>query len=102
MWRKNRRDNLDGTFGIDLNRNYGYNWGFDDDGSSPFTGDETYRGTVPFSEPETQIMRDFVNSRSFRIALNYHTFGNLLIYPWGYDYSIYTPDSALLPIMETC
>jgi carboxypeptidase T len=95
MWRKNRRDNLDGTFGIDLNRNYGYNWGFDDDGSSPFTGDETYRGTVPFSEPETQLMRDFVNSRSFRIALNYHTFGNLLIYPWGYDYSIYTPDSAL-------
>ncbi|MBL0341496.1 MAG: zinc carboxypeptidase [Bacteroidetes bacterium] len=95
LWRKNRRDNLDGTFGVDLNRNYGFNWGFDDDGSSPFTGDETYRGTVPFSEPETQLMSAFVNSRDFKIALNYHTFGNLLIYPWGYNYSIYTPDSAL-------
>ena len=95
MWRKNRRDNLDGTYGVDLNRNYGYNWGLNDDGSSPFTGDETYRGDVPFSEPETQLVSNFVNSREFKITLNYHTFGNLLIYPWGYDYSIYTPDSAL-------
>jgi len=95
MWRKNRRDNLDGTYGVDLNRNYGYNWGLDDDGSSPDTNDETYRGDVAFSEPETQLIRDFTNSREFRIAFNYHTFGNLLIYPWGYDYSIYTPDSAL-------
>ncbi len=34
-WRKNRRDNLDSSFGVDLNRNYGYQWGFDDVGSSP-------------------------------------------------------------------
>ncbi len=95
LWRKNRRDNLDGTFGVDLNRNYSYNWGYDDDGSSPDGSDETYRGTTGFSEPETQLMSDFVSSRSFSIALNYHTFGNLLIYPWGYEYSIYTPDSAL-------
>ncbi len=96
MWRKNRRDNLDGTFGVDLNRNYGFNWGFDDSGSSPNTNSSTYRGTNPFSEPETQLIRDFINTRQFLIALNYHTYGNLLIYPWGYDYSIYTPDSALL------
>lgn len=96
MWRKNRKDNLDGTFGVDLNRNYGYNWGYDDDGSSPFGGDETFRGSGPFSEPETQLMRDFVEAHEFSLALNYHTFGNLLIYPWGYDYSTYTPDSALL------
>ncbi|HKR03530.1 MAG TPA: M14 family zinc carboxypeptidase [Bacteroidia bacterium] len=95
MWRKNRRDNLDGEFGVDLNRNYGYNWGYDDDGSSPVTGDATYRGTAPFSEPETQIVSDFVNTLDFKIALNYHTFGNLLIYPWGYIPSFFTPDSAL-------
>jgi hypothetical protein len=95
LWRKNRRDNQDGSFGVDLNRNYGYNWGYDDNGSSPDGFTETYRGTNPFSEPETQLIRDFVNSKDFKIALNYHTFGNLLIYPWGYDYSIYTPDSAL-------
>ncbi|MEP7169839.1 MAG: M14 family zinc carboxypeptidase [Bacteroidota bacterium] len=96
MWRKNRRDNLDGEWGVDLNRNYEYNWGFDDNGSSPFTIDETYRGTAAFSEPETQIVSGFVDSMNFKIALNYHTFGNLLIYPWGYVASFYTPDSALL------
>ena len=95
MWRKNRRDNLDGSFGVDLNRNYGYNWGYDDDGSSPDPSGETYRGDVAFSEPETQLIRDFTNSRTFGIAVNYHTYGNLLIYPWGYEYSIYTPDSAV-------
>jgi carboxypeptidase T len=95
LWRKNRRDNLDGEFGVDLNRNYGYNWGYDDNGSSPFTVDETYRGTAGFSEPETQIVSGFSDSMNFKIAINYHTSGNLFIYPWGYIPSFYTPDSAL-------
>lgn len=94
MWRKNRKDNGDGTFGIDLNRNYGYNWGFDDFGSSPQTSSDVYRGTAGFSEPETKNLRNFCNSRQFKLTLNYHTYGNLLIYPWGYQPSIYTPDSA--------
>lgn len=94
MWRKNRRDNGDGTIGVDLNRNYGYEWGYDNSGSSPNGGSEVYRGESAFSEPETQAMRDFCNAHQFRLALNYHTYGNLLIYPWGYEYSIYTPDSA--------
>jgi carboxypeptidase T len=93
MWRKNRRDNLDGTFGVDLNRNYGSNWGYDNVGSSPNTSSDTYRGTGPFSEPETQAIQNFCNSRQFRSALNYHTFGNLLIYPFGYIPMLLTPDS---------
>lgn len=95
MWRKNRRNNGDGTFGVDLNRNYGGHWGYDNLGSSPTTSSDTYRGTSAFSEPETQAMRDFCNSRSFKSALNNHTYSNLLIYPWGYIPSFYTPDSAL-------
>ncbi|MDW8302399.1 MAG: M14 family zinc carboxypeptidase [Bacteroidia bacterium] len=94
MWRKNRRNNGAGSFGVDLNRNYGYQWGYDNIGSSPNSNDETYRGTAPFSEPETQAIRDFCQSKQFKIALNYHTYGNLLIYPWGYLPSYYTPDSA--------
>ncbi len=94
MWRKNRRNNGDGTFGVDLNRNYGYNWAYDNNGSSPNTSSSTYRGTAAFSEPEIQNMRDFCNAHQFRLCLNYHTYGNLLIYPWGYDVNIYTPDSA--------
>lgn len=93
-WRKNRRDNEDGTFGVDLNRNYGHTWGYDDVGSSPNSGSDTYRGLEAFSEPETQIIKTFCEAHEFLITLNCHTFGNLLIYPWGYDYSIYTPDSA--------
>jgi hypothetical protein len=94
MWRKNRKPNGDGTFGVDLNRNYGDHWGFDNIGSSPTTSSDTYRGLSAFSEPETQAMRNFCNARQFVTALNAHTYSNLLIYPWGYLPSIYTPDSA--------
>ncbi len=94
MWRKNRRDNGDGTFGVDLNRNYGYNWGFDDFGSSPVTEYDTYRGDIPFSEPETRAMKAFCEKQNFKMAQNYHTFSNLIIYPWGYD-NLQTPDSTL-------
>jgi hypothetical protein len=91
-WRKNMRDNDgDGLFspyidGVDLNRNFGYQWGFDNEGSSPSMGSETYRGTGPFSEPETQIIRDFVKQHHFVIALSYHSYSNLWLYPWGYTF----------------
>ncbi|WP_020535300.1 M14 family metallopeptidase [Lewinella cohaerens] len=85
MWRKNFRDNDDGSTGVDLNRNYGYQWGFDDEGSSPNPSSSTYRGTEAFSEPETQAVRAFCQEHEFIVALNYHTYGDLLIYPWGYS-----------------
>ena len=86
LWRKNRYSDENGDIkGVDLNRNYGFNWGFDNQGSSNNPNNDTYRGTEGFSEPETQAVRDFCNSHNFRITLNYHTFGNLLIYPWGYS-----------------
>lgn len=84
MWRKNRRDNGNNVFGVDLNRNYGYMWGYDNNGSSPYPDDDTYRGTEAFSEPETQAIREFCNGHDFRIALNYHSYSNLLLYAWGY------------------
>ncbi|MGK0364950.1 MAG: carboxypeptidase T, partial [Saprospiraceae bacterium] len=85
FWRKNRRVNEDGTFGVDLNRNYGYEWGINDTGSSPNPDGQTYRGTAPFSEPEAQAIKDFCEEHEFQIAHNYHAYGNLLIHPWGYD-----------------
>ena len=93
LWRKNRRLNPGNTYGVDLNRNYGYEWGFDNIGSSPSYGSATYRGPSAFSEPETQNMRDFTTAHNFRIAMNYHTYGNLLIYPWGYNDQL-TPDAS--------
>lgn len=87
MWRKNRRDNGDGTFGVDLNRNYGFKWGYDDIGSSPVTNSQTYRGSAPFSEPEIQVVRDFVLAHDFVACINYHSVAELFLLPWGYEYS---------------
>ncbi|NOX65334.1 MAG: T9SS type A sorting domain-containing protein [Chlorobi bacterium] len=90
MWRKNKRDNDDdGIFnesndGVDLNRNYGYKWAYDNSGSSNDSTSAVYRGTAPFSEPETETVRQFCIAHDFKLALNYHTYSNLLITPWGY------------------
>ncbi len=89
-WRKNRRNNGDGTFGVDINRNYGYLWGYDNVGSSATTSSAIYRGPSPFSEPETRAVRDFCASRHFKVWLSYHSYSDLLLYPWGYalDYTM--------------
>lgn len=91
MWRKNRKNNQDGSFGIDLNRNFGYNWGYDNTGSSPYGSDDTYRGTAAFSELETQAMRNFCNAHDFFTAVNNHSYGNLNLIAWGYD-NVLSPD----------
>jgi carboxypeptidase T len=83
-WRKNRRDNGDGSFGVDLNRNYSYNWGLDNQGSSPFTFSDVYRGPSAFSEPETQIIRDLFSERNFQAVISYHNYSQVILYPWGY------------------
>ncbi len=94
MWRKNRRQNSDGSYGVDLNRNWGYMWGYDDEGSSPNPYSETYRGTAPFSEPETENVRQFCNSHNFKTGLSFHSYSDLLILPWGYI-DEETPDSLM-------
>jgi len=84
MWRKNRRNNGDGTWGVDLNRNFGFQWGYDNNGSSPSGSSETYRGTSAFSEPATLHFRNFVNARSIAAMITYHSYSNLLLYPYAY------------------
>lgn len=84
MWRKNRRNNGGGVFGVDLNRNYNNHWGWDNVGSSPFSSDDTYRGPSAASEPEIQAMQNFIAARQFKTALSVHTYSNLWLYPYGY------------------
>jgi murein tripeptide amidase MpaA len=91
-WRKNRRDNLDGNWGVDLNRNFGYRWGCCG-GSSSYTGSSTYRGPSSFSEPESQALRDFVIAHPhLTVGFTLHTYGELILYPYGYTYSDLPPD----------
>ena len=101
MQRKNMKEScLSSPDGIDLNRNYSFMWGYDDSGSSSDGCSETYRGAMPFSELETQIVKEFVESHDFPIALNYHSYSNLLIYPYGYDPSIPVPQNDLDIFLE--
>ena len=92
MWRKNRRNNGSGEYGVDLNRNFGYKWGYDNYGSSPDPWSETYRGPSAFSEFETQDFREFCVDKKFKFAYNYHTYANETLYPWCYVTEV-TPDS---------
>lgn len=92
MWRKNRRKNADGSYGVDLNRNYGYKWGADNSGSSATANTELYRGPSAFSEPEVVALRDLCIARNFSLAVNFHSYADALIYPWGWNDAA-TPDS---------
>jgi murein tripeptide amidase MpaA len=81
MWRKNRRNNGGGVYGVDLNRNYSYGWGTT--GTSTNTNNETYCGPSAFSEPETQAMRWLVQNNNFITAFNAHTYGSDILFPIG-------------------
>jgi len=99
MWRKNRRFNDDGTFGVDLNRNYSFGWG-DDNGSSSNPGSNTYRGPFAFSEPESQAVRDLLSLIKPVIAFSGHTYGEKFLNPYGYidfapEYEIYSEFASI-------
>ena len=96
MWRKNRFN----THGVDNNRNYSYidnngNEVWNTAGTSNNTGNNTYAGTEPFSESENSAIRYFVENNDFKLALNNHTYSNLLLYPFGYDYNQLTEDNEV-------
>ncbi|MGW7338618.1 M14 family zinc carboxypeptidase [Streptomyces sp. NPDC054808] len=100
FWRKNLRDvNGDGTIstgdGVDLNRNFAYKWGYDDEGSSPNPTSETYRGASPGSEPETKALDAFQKRIGFTYGINYHSAAELLLYGVGWQVATNTPDDVL-------
>ncbi|MET7747416.1 M14 family metallopeptidase [Micromonospora sp. NPDC005367] len=89
-WRKNRQPNSGSSaIGTDLNRNWGYQWGCCG-GSSGSASSETYRGPSAFSAPETQALRNFVNSRvvggvqQIKANIDFHTYSQLVLWPFGY------------------
>lgn len=73
LWRKNRRDNGGGVYGVDLNRNYPTLWSLC--GASTVTSSETYQGTAAGSEPEGYAMRNFVALMQPEIYLDFHSYG---------------------------
>jgi carboxypeptidase T len=100
FWRKNTRDNNGGGWdelndGVDINRNFGYNWGWDNEGSSPDRISDAYRGPSAFSEPETRAQRDIVVALDPITGFSVHTSGDMLLYSWEYE-DIPSPDEAML------
>jgi hypothetical protein len=104
QWRKNTNPG-DGSvpfpnFGVDLNRNYDSKWGQIPGGSSSNPADLTFRGTAPFSEPETQAVSAYVSSlfpdqrgqndadaapdNTTGVYIDVHSYGNDILYPWGW------------------
>ena len=102
MWRKNRRD----SHGVDNNRNYSYidengNEVWNTSGTSNNPNGSTYAGDEPFSEAENRAIRYLIESKNFRLALNNHTYGNLLLYPYGYDYNQPTEDNEIYEFISS-
>jgi hypothetical protein len=100
LWRKNLRDNNgDGVItsgdGVDLNRNFAYRWGYDNEGSSPNFTSETYRGSGPMSEPETQAMDGLVAAVDFSFMVNYHSAAELILYGVGWQVDTPSPDDVV-------
>ncbi|XP_063612313.1 carboxypeptidase B-like [Penaeus indicus] len=85
LWRKNRAPLSDPEcFGVDLNRNFAYHWG--EVGGSIKPCSSVYQGPQPFSEPETQALRDavFEVQNRTKAYVSLHSYGQVFLYPWGY------------------
>jgi murein tripeptide amidase MpaA len=95
MWRKNRRANgpPSGSFGVDMNRNWPIRWG--GPGASTDPRSDTYMGTSPASEPETQNVIKYFNQTGFAAALDFHAYSQLLLRPWQWS-SASCPDETKL------
>jgi carboxypeptidase T len=109
-WRKNIRDN-DGNGqitpattwsypdGVDLNRNYALQWG--GQGSSGSYTSQIYRGPSAFSEPEALAMKELMENRHFVAGITYHTYGELVLWPYGYISNAIAPDATALAALGT-
>jgi hypothetical protein len=97
LWRKTRSPQ-GSAVGVDMNRNHRTNWGFDDSGSSPDPASDIYRGPAPASEIETRNIEAFHALHPPAVAISYHTYAGLLLYPPG---AIYGQLSSDLPVYQT-
>lgn len=105
-WRKNRHYFPDSnTYGVDLNRNYAGSCNGDARGAwgslggaslTHYPSYSTYCGPGPFSERETQAVREVFLNNDISAAISWHTYGELVLWPWGYSGEVQTPDSAYL------
>ncbi|XP_066953172.1 carboxypeptidase B1-like isoform X2 [Macrobrachium rosenbergii] len=93
LWRKNRSPSSV-CVGVDLNRNFGYQWG--GLGTSSYPCSDLYRGPSAFSEPESRALRDAMLPLDGRVKayITFHSYGQYILYPWGYSTDVTHPLTA--------
>jgi len=97
MWRKNRRANTGGSFGVDLNRNWDTHWC--GTGSSRNPASDTYCGTAPFSEPETKSVSEWAKSLGRVLGyIDWHSYGQLILRPFGWTSTPPPNNNALVTL----
>ncbi|XP_017821251.2 carboxypeptidase B [Callithrix jacchus] len=96
LWRKTRSTHAGSScFGTDLNRNFDAGWC--KIGASQNPCDETYCGTAAESEKETKALADFIrnNLSSIKAYLTIHSYSQMMLYPYSYDYKLGTNNVEL-------
>lgn len=85
LWRKNRRALENEFYGVDLNRNWGYQWGAETGENTADPRLNTYRGNAAFSEPETRGLLDALARLSELVLfIDIHSAAQVVLSPWSY------------------
>jgi hypothetical protein len=100
--------------GIDLNRNYldskpenfhmyrpdGDTPGStsDDDGASDRVSSDQYRGPAGASAPEIKALQTLETSSNIKAAIDFHSYGKMILYPYGHSYEKAENEEQLIGI----
>jgi len=94
LWRKNRKHNADGTYGVDLNRNWDDHWCVA--GASKTPSSDTYCGTSAFSEPESKLTAAYITANApFDAAIDFHSYSQLILRPYGWAVTVPSNEAQL-------
>jgi len=81
LWRKTRSVHSLLCFGVDANRNFEHNWLYNNEGASKVPCTDTFAGPEPFSEPETQAIRGFLDDHLgiYDAYISFHSYGQMIL-----------------------
>ncbi|KAK3681133.1 hypothetical protein B0T22DRAFT_502587 [Podospora appendiculata] len=99
LWRKNRQTRSgQSCVGTDINRNWPYKWELTN-GASTNACDETYKGLAAGDSPENKGLVAFTlglkNSKGIKLFIDWHSYGQYILFPYGYDCSLKPANYAL-------
>ncbi|CAJ0547042.1 Ff.00g016690.m01.CDS01 [Fusarium sp. VM40] len=105
LWRKNRQTvSGNSCVGRDINRNWPYKWELTG-GASTNPCDETYKGLAAGDSPENKALKAQIDSLSaskgITFYVDFHSYGQYILWPYGYDCSVVSPEEAALSALAT-